>query len=711
MTLPPPRKMRCRRAALSTLLILPAGLCAAAPAQDPPMASPLPVRDGVLFSSGVGYYQHAGEINGSTTLPFSFRTEQINDLLKSLVLFDPAGQVRPVTYTAHEPLARGLSGLGVDLNGAQSLGAILRQFQGAQVRVTTASGDVEGRIVSVSAQLVTTDKTTVTVDLLNLLTPGGLTTIPLPEVRQVKLLDEKLDARFRDALSLLATGLDRTRKNVNVNFGGDRRREVRMGYLLESPVWKTSYRLVLGDAGEKKAPYLQGWAIVENMTDEDWNGVRLSLVSGRPVSFIQDLYTPLYVPRPVVRPQVAGSPTPQLHAGALADEENMVALQTDAMSAASEAPAPPAAPDTAGGGFGARSAFGNREEMRKSAMARRRDMAATVNGLAQSIASGASGEERGELFEYAIAQPVSIPRRQAAMVPLVGSDVGGEKLSIYNPQVNPTTPMNAVRLKNTSGLHLSGGPITVFDRGVYAGDGQIENLQPDEERLISYALDLAVEGKYETKSQPQQFLTVRADSGVLHVTRKQRIEHLYTFRNKDDEPRVVLIEQPQNPDWTLVTPAKADETTQNLYRFRVTVPAKATGTFAAVTEQPLYETIGLADADLNYLLGWAQNAQLSEKLRAALGQIVELRRRITNLQQRRAQAENEIKAIDAEQARIRENMKTLDRNSPLYTQYVRKLTEQESRIDALRAEINRLQAAENDARADLRKFLDTLKIE
>ncbi|MBW3622191.1 MAG: DUF4139 domain-containing protein [Armatimonadetes bacterium] len=681
-------------------------------AQENRSKAPLPIRDVVLFSSGVGYFQHTGEIDGGASIPFSFRTEQINDLLKSLVLFDPAGQVKPVTYTTHDPASRGLAGLGIDLNTSLSMGAILRQFQGAQVRVTTAGGVVEGRIVSVSTQILTTDKTTAQIDILNLLTPAGLTSIPLHEIKQVKFLDEKYEAKFRDALSLLAAGLDKERKTVYVNFGGERRRDVRMGYLLEAPVWKTSYRLVLGD---NKPHYLQGWAVVENMTDEDWKDVNLSLVSGRPVSFIQNLYLPLYIPRPVVQPQIVGSPRPQLHAGNLGTDGSVAQLEAEnvlrdevAALSAPNAP-PPAGQPTGGGGFGG--GINGVAEMRKSTMARRRNLGEAVDRLATSVAAQAEGSERGELFEYAIAQPVTLPSRQAAMVPIVGSDIGGEKLSIFNPQVNDTYPMNAVKLVNTTGLHLSGGPLTVFSDGVYAGDGQIANLQPNEERLISYAVDLQVEGKYETQSLPQQFLSLRADSGVLHITRRQRLEHRYTFKNKDDEPRTIIVEQPFLPDWKLIQPAKADETTNNLYRFRMTVPAKTTGEFTAVTEQPLFEAIQLVNADINTILYWAQNAQLSEKLRASLKVIVEMRQRITNLQRQRQQAENEIRAITEEQARIRENMKTLDKDNPLYQQYVKKLTEQESRIEALRAEVRQLQAAGNSAQAELQRFLETLNVE
>ena len=112
---------------------------------------------------------------------------------------------------------------------------------------------------------------------------------------------------------------------------------MRIGYVVETPVWKTSYRLILsgpgdlqdekgrkdrGDEKDKAGPAtkpgeggakpateakLQGWAIIENQTDNDWNDVQLSLVSGRPISFIQDLYRPLYIPRPTVQPELYAS--------------------------------------------------------------------------------------------------------------------------------------------------------------------------------------------------------------------------------------------------------------------------------------------------------------------------------------------------------------------------------------------------------------------
>src|SRR5208283_3812985 len=103
---------------------------------------------------------------------------------------------------------------------------------------------------------------------------------------------------------------------VSLAFSGEGKREVRVGYVVENPIWKTSYRLVLNEKGK---PFLQGWAVVENTQDEDWNNVRMALVSGRPISFQMDLYEPLYVKRPIVEPELFASLRPPAYNGALTE--------------------------------------------------------------------------------------------------------------------------------------------------------------------------------------------------------------------------------------------------------------------------------------------------------------------------------------------------------------------------------------------------------
>jgi hypothetical protein len=285
----------------AVLFCLPATAVSAQPAAQE--AAKVPIKRIVMFSSGVGYYQHEGQVTGNAAVDLKFPVEDVNDLLKSMVLEDlGGGQISTVTYGSRDPVTRTLRTFAIDLTTNPTLGQLLAQIRGEKVEVNAPTA-LQGTIVGVETQrqLRPTpggEPVVIEVELLNLLTEEGLRRIPLDAVGRIKLANAELDAEFRQALAVLATAHATDKKTVTLNFLGQGERNVRVGYIQESPVWKTSYRLVL-DENEK--PFLQGWAIVENTTDEDWQDVRLSLVSGRPISFVMDLYSPLYAARPLER--------------------------------------------------------------------------------------------------------------------------------------------------------------------------------------------------------------------------------------------------------------------------------------------------------------------------------------------------------------------------------------------------------------------------
>jgi hypothetical protein len=326
------------------------------------------------------------------------------------------------------------------------------------------------------------------------------------------------------------------------------------------------------------------------------------------------------------------------------------------------------------------------------------------------IPAQAQGSTRGELFEYAIREPVTIPKQQAAMVPIVSQNIAGERVSIYNPTADRERALNGFRLQNNTGLHLAGGPITVFQDGIYAGDAQITSITPGQDRLISYAVDLElIPAVLEPKEQAETVSLV-AKSGILTVTRKQTRTLTYTIRNTAPRAKRVLIQQPIAPDFKLLQPTKNVEKTASEYRFLIDVPAKQTSEVKIATERPITQTIALSNLNLNGLLEYTQNAQASPALRAALQGLVTRREKVTDLQTQRAELEKEFATIDAEQNRIRQNMQQLDRNSALYKQYVEKLTAQETRIEKVRTEIERLRQTELTAQNELRKFVDDLTL-
>jgi hypothetical protein len=284
------------------------GMLCGASAQDL-----LPVTRVVLYRSGVGYIERLGRISGDATLTLSMRESQMNDLLKSLILVDfDGGQILPAQYTPRDPLERTLSAFAVQLSDNPSMSALLTRLRGAPVEIQTDKETLQGTVLSVETREEAASEVVVKRAYVNLMTNPAMRSVPLDTIINLRVRDERLQQEMQNALAAIATRLDNTRKTVELRFSGQGARRVLVGYLTEMPLWKMTYRLALS---ANEPPLLQGWAIVENTTDEDWRNVRLELVSGRPVSFIQNLYEPIYPKRPTVRTQTDASAAAR-HGGA-----------------------------------------------------------------------------------------------------------------------------------------------------------------------------------------------------------------------------------------------------------------------------------------------------------------------------------------------------------------------------------------------------------
>src|SRR6266700_640118 len=330
-------------AAVSTSLLAPAARAQLGDQGKPAPAKPdanVPVKVVVLFSSGVGYFEHAGSVTGEASTELRFKTNQINDILKSLLLQDMGGgKVTTVVYPSQDPIDKTLKSFQVDITGDPSLAELLGQLRGAKVQVTAGAENLSGTILGLEKKpKAIGEKGSIEVWTLNLISGGTIRSVELADAKKIELEDQQLQEELSKALTALAQARDQDKKPVTINFSGEGERQVRIGYVVETPIWKTSYRLVLPGDGADKAkdkPKLLGWAIVENQTDNDWGNVQLSLVSGRPISFIQDLYRPLYVPRPVVQPELYASLRPQTYdAGMGLSADKLADAASDAPMAA-----------------------------------------------------------------------------------------------------------------------------------------------------------------------------------------------------------------------------------------------------------------------------------------------------------------------------------------------------------------------------------------
>jgi len=654
----------------------------------------LPVTRAVLFSSGVGYFEHTGNVDGDGTVRLSFKTDQINDVLKSMVLMDlDGGTVTSVAYASNDPVDRALSSFSIDISGQPTLADLLRQLRGAEVVVDT----ITGKILGVEEETKTTGNPPVTTTeyILRLVTDKGIQSVRLSATTSLMFTDKKMQGELNEALALLIGAKDTDRKPVDVRFVGKGKRRVRIGYLVESPVWKTSYRLDLSP----EKPLLQGWAIVENTSDNDWKAVNLSLVSGQPISFIQDLYTPLYVERPVVVPELYASLRPRLYEEGLALGGKMDKLaEANEKGAARIRGNAPAAPAASAGYL----------DSRKSEQAKALEVEAF--DLGSSVQAMASGGSVGELFQFTIHHPVNMQRRRSAMLPIVNQAVKAEKVSVYNQQQHATTPLNGVYLLNDTGIKLLSGPVTVFDGGTYAGDARIGHMAPNEKRLLSYAMDLAVTIDPSSNSS-NRVTAAKLVRGVLHVTRMTSFTQTYTVKNKAAQKRTLIIEHPFVNGRNLIAPKTFEEKTPQVYRFRVPIEADTTGTFIVEEQQPGTQQLGIIGNNPNSYLAYVSEGAVSDAVKEALRKAAALQNELNQLDSQVNQFTQQKTAIEQGQDRLRKNIETAGRDTQLGKRYLDKLTQEEDAIEKLEAQIEETRAKANTKRKELADYLNGLNLE
>jgi hypothetical protein len=478
-----------------------------------------------------------------------------------------------------------------------------------------------------------------------------------------------MDSEMRKALETLALSHDTQKKAVSLTFTGAGERDVRVSYVIENPIWKTSYRLVLGKDGK---PYLQGWAIVENPSDEDWNTVGMALISGRPISFQMDLYQPLYVPRPVVEPELFASLRPPTYEGGMGGKPGLT------MPMAMPSPKIPEAPHKADdkdalkdGVEAGRAAHGYflREEMSKSL------------NLQQGVQSAASAGKLGDFFQYVLDTPVTLARQKSALLPIINKDIEGSRVSIYNQNTHAKFPLLGLKFKNTTGLHLMQGPITVFEGSSYAGDARIQDLQPNEERLLSYAIDLGTEVDPIVENPKHTLTKVKVQKGILYTTSRIVESKTYKIANRAEQDRVVLIEHPFRGDFKLTSADKPMETTRDVYRFQVKVPAGKDASETVTEEKDQLSQLALTNSDDNTIRIFLQSNVTSKAAQDALKKALDLKSKLDLTRQDLAHANQELANIEKDQARLRANLKETPPTSEVYKKYVAKLDTQEGEID------------------------------
>ncbi len=692
-------------------------------------ASQLPIRRVILYSNGVAYVERRGLVSGNAEINLSFKQSQVDDVLKSMLVLDLGqGRIGAVSYNSSLPASARTAEIpfSVDAQTANGGGiaGVLGQLQGAKVGISTAQGNFIGSILTIEKRSVAgkPGEPPVSTSFLVIASDAGeISSFDLSEVKSVKLLDEGTKRDVSEFANATASTRRRDAKTITVTSAGAGQREMVVSYTIAAPIWKTTYRVVLDEQGK---PFFQGWAIVDNVSEEDWSDVQLSLISGTPISFIQPIQKPLYRYRPVVPIPQDLNLQPQVY-----DEESHPVSRKDSreeVNVSNESVADTVTQRQISGlPINGRQA---QNFMIQGQMASSNsftvDGASNQTAISDALISGnsgvqanARGEEIGDLFEYRIEQPVTVLRDRSALIPIVQTKMDGERVAIYNEAAQASRvsrPMSGMLLKNLTPLTFESGSLTVIDRDAYAGEALMERLKPKEQRLISFALDLGTLVTIDNDEDREPARLVKVVNGVFEVHYFQTDKKIYKIANQTDRKKVVYIEHPIRQNWTLSeTSAKPDYTTARYYRFRVELEPFEKKELTVGENQGLMDTYALSTLSPDQLNLFITRRYINEETRAKLAKLISLRNQIAQIDAKYQAYDDEEEKISTDQKRIRDNIEALSKTpeaKTLIARYIAKADEQESRLEQIQKDRQSLETQKTQIESQLAQEIKNFEI-
>jgi hypothetical protein len=668
----------------------------------PASAGELGLKRVLLSSGGVGYFEYEANVDsGDASLTLDVPLDHVDDVLKSLVVYDSAGRAGEITLPGRQPLSQSTADLPFDPSALDSMTALLEALRGNEVRV---GGDP-----AITGQLVHAEDATVraadgvgdTRVRISVLTDNGLRQVTIRDADTIVFTDPTLQAKIKAALGQIASYHAQGRRRLTIATHGDRARLVRVGYVVAMPLWKATYRMVLPADASAEQARLQGWAVLENFSGQKWSDVELTLLSGNPVTFRQALYESYYLPRPLVPVASGDRVLPPADSGA-ADE------------ASAEKPTE-------------RAAAALKQMMRSNP-----STVAPVGGALAPMAApapppppppaqepapveAADAAENATQIAFTLPYKVTVEAGQSLVVPLIDRELPAHRVDLYQPATVRTHPLAAIELTNAADTGLPPGVLTLYqqgDRGAeYLGDARLNALPAGDKRLLSYAVDNKVTITGDSGSQ-QPIVKATIAEGVMHLTRINRVTTTEHFVSTAPPPRLVIEMPARSSDWRLTSPSsdKVERTPGGAYRVPAQLDAKGSGTLTVIEEQPLYEAVQLTDLDDESLTVYVAAKELDPKLHRALADLSDRRRVVSRQQTELERLKDERTRLTDDEERLRDNYTALKDDPAMRKSTLDKLKVAESAIDDNSAATAKTTAALATAQNELTAYISGLNL-
>jgi hypothetical protein len=656
----------------------------------PAFAQDLALKRVMLSSGGLGYFEYEAAVDGDATLKLTVSLDQVDDVLKSLVVYDDKGGVGGLSLPGKDPLRQTFKDMPFDQSALESPANLLGALKGAQISVGGPRA-VSGRIVSVEeeTQAINDGKITIKRTRVALLTDSGLQQFILEDAENLQFADAALRDKIGQALQAIQANRAKDARTLELSTRGQGKRTVRVAYIVTAPVWKASYRLTLpADVAAPKAA-LQGWATIENLSGQDWKNVELTLVSGRPIAFHQALYEAYYVTRPEVPVEVAGRLNPFIDRGGVAASD--VRRTTPALAPPPQSPAPAPAMKQRDAAFEAAAPMSQ------------------AGGAEQIQATDAATQ-----VTFKFPNPVNVANGRTLSIPVIDRQAPAQRLALFQSDSTARNPMAALRLTNDGDTGLPPGILTIYERDgagmvAYVGDARLSAFPIGEKRLLAYAVDEKITIERDS-AQTQRLSTGTIAGGVLKYSRVLRQTATYRVHGPAKEPRQLIVMQRQMPGWTLTKPdAKGIELSEGFYRIPFQLPGgDVTQVAEVVQEQTQHQELRLLDTKSDQILVFAQATEFDSKTREALTKILQLQQSVSEAERKLAQIDTERQQIVQEQARLRDNLGRVPANSDLQRRYLATLDKQETDLEALTKRRADAEKAVETARDALRIYVSQL---
>ncbi len=654
----------------------------------PANAADLSLQRIMLSSGGVGYFEYEATVDGNAALSLDVPLDQVDDILKSLVVYDDGGTAGEVTLPGREPLTQAFVDLPFDRAALDSAPALLNALQGSEVRVTGAK-PMSGRLLRVVEETSRgADNLAIPRNRVTLLTDAGIEQFILEDANSLAFIDLELQKKVAAALSRLAAHRSDGRRRLTLESHGTGSRSIRVGYVIGVPLWKASYRLSLPGDSKADRARLQGWAILENFSGQAWHDVSLTLLSGNPVTFRQSLFESYYVVRPSVPVEVAGRVLPKLDTGGIGGA-------LGARDAATPSPAP---------------------QQKSLAMARSTAEAAPAPpppASAPARIEAAQTAESETQTVFTLPYKVSVAAGQSLVLPILDRELPAQRLDLYQSSADQRHPLAAIALNNDGETGLPPGVLTLYEQGTaggatYLGDARLAAFPPGERRMLSYAVD----GKVTVdRSSEEQHAIVKAviSQGVMRLTRLARQITTYRLKAAGDGEHRLLIEHPRPAGWSLATPDPTYvELTADAYRIPATLTGSKQSNVAVTMERQLEETIRLLDLADDRLSVLVATNELEPSVKKALGELASRRQALGRHNTELDKLKEQRRQLVEDEKRLRDNLAAVGRDTALYKQTLDKLGETEASITTLSTAIEKTAGEIETAKEQLQAFVSAL---